>query len=88
MKNIWFKIISSIAVVALFLVQQVVHAIGSPQLVTTPPLDWSICSKCEGSMIFYYNEAVQTSTTFSLIYIIIVLLLLWLPKRKAINSNT
>jgi hypothetical protein len=88
MKNILLKVILSIVVAVAFFVQQVLHAMDSPGLVTIPPLEWSFHPEYLDSMVSYYDSAVQTSTMFSCIYIVIIFILLWLPKSKGKNKST
>jgi hypothetical protein len=87
MKIIWLKIICSVIVLALLVVQQFFHTLIDPQLVTVPPPEWTWNTSCYSSIISYYGSAVKVSTIFGLIYVVIILLLLWLSEIKKIFNK-
>ena len=74
------KIIITIVAIAIFCLQQLLHFLGSPSLVTT----WPSFAPDFGrsAALYYYENAVEISTIFSIVYVIMLLLLVWAYKKQ------
>ncbi len=76
-----FKIIISFFVILLFVVQFIASVLGSPVFVTQPPIEWGLHPGCVEFLESYYNKTIEESTIFGLVYVMIILTLLWFPKK-------